>query len=66
MYKKQYYYFYWDVNTPEQIEAFEKNYRNAKYDVILQSLKNIIKIQTEKAEILTEPNYWVLLILYLY
>ena len=39
MRKKQHYYFYWNVNIPEQIEAFEKNYRNAKYDGILQSLK---------------------------
>jgi hypothetical protein len=39
MRKKEHYYFYWNVNIPEQIEAFEKNYRNAKYDGILQSLK---------------------------
>ena len=39
MRKKQHYYFYLNVNIPEQIEAFEKNYSNDKYDVIFQSLK---------------------------
>ena len=39
MRKKQHYYFYWNANIPEQIANFEQDYKNAKYDGILQSLK---------------------------
>lgn len=38
--KKQHYYFYWNVDTPEQIESFEQAYKNSRFRGALQALKN--------------------------
>ena len=37
--KKKHYYFYWNINTSEEIANFEQDYKNAKYDGILRVLK---------------------------